>query len=309
MISFEQIEKLFSCDSVQKCGIEIEFRLKESEKFDFCCMGLLLDKRKKRNVYWYGLTPDGENAYDFATFEEMAAAPVFDGLCLCEIWDRVELLSFDACDPMERIRDFIDEGLMNDKEPAPKKNLVEARKLTEAQKKYKAFERRRIWTVIAMTVLLIVLLMGLVVGLLREEEDATLFLISSGASVVYTVIVIYICPKIIRRHEELYSAACGNNRDVVHTGLFGEIWRSFDAAPYGEIAGGKVKHMEVWNNSIELDIRRNGHAFGVVIDPEGMYMVVDEEENSVREMEMSLAEIPDAEKFFAILEEFIRENS
>ena len=110
MISFEQIEKLFSCDSVQKCGIEIEFRLKESEKFDFCCMGLLLDKRKKRNVYWYGLTPDGENAYDFATFEEMAAAPVFDGLCLCEIWDRVELLSFDACDPMERIREYQEES-------------------------------------------------------------------------------------------------------------------------------------------------------------------------------------------------------
>ena len=106
MITFEDLERLFASETVQKYGLELEFWLKGSEKFDLCCMGRLWDKREKRAVYWYGLTPDGENAYDFPSFEEMAAAPVFDGLSLREIWDGVELLTIDACDPMERIGEY-----------------------------------------------------------------------------------------------------------------------------------------------------------------------------------------------------------
>lgn len=183
------------------------------------------------------------------------------------------------------------------------------RELTEAQKRYKAFDRRRLRIVTVMIVWVIIITIVFSVGIWRAEEDGTLLLVSLGIIIASLLVFFPICRKIARRHQELYSAAYENDRDVVHTGLFGELWQSFDAYPYGEIAGGKVEYTETWSNSIELGIRRNRHEFSVVIDPEGLYMVVDEEKDTCREMEISLSEIPDEEQFFAILEEFIRENS
>ena len=181
--------------------------------------------------------------------------------------------------------------------------------LTEAQKRYEAFDRRRLQILVVILIFLVVIIAGFIVGAMRAEEDGTLLLVFFCLSVVYEVIVFFICRKMRQKQEELYPAAYGNDWDVVHTGLFGEIWESFDAAPYGAIAGGKVEYMETCNNTIELEILRNGHVFHGVIDPEGLYIVVDEEEETFREMEIPLSEIQNAEQFFAILEKFIRENS
>ncbi len=181
--------------------------------------------------------------------------------------------------------------------------------LTEAQKRYEAFDRRRLRILVVMIVFLVVIIAGFIVGAMRAEEDGTLLLVFFCLSVVYAVIVFFICRKMRQKQEELYPAAYGDDWDVVHTGLFGEIWESFDEAPYGEIAGGKIESFYTGNNTIELVICRNGHVFHGGIDPEGLYMVVDEEKDTCREMEISLSEIPDEEQFFAILEEFIRENS
>lgn len=45
------------------------------------------------NLYWFGLTKDGQNAYDFYSFEKMSEAKVFDGKNLKEIRDSVEIFN------------------------------------------------------------------------------------------------------------------------------------------------------------------------------------------------------------------------
>ena len=78
MITFDQIKRLMSFDIKKKYCIEIAFSVADSVKFDFCWMGKLPDKETGADVYWFGLTEDGENGFDYPTFEEFASAKVFD---------------------------------------------------------------------------------------------------------------------------------------------------------------------------------------------------------------------------------------
>lgn len=110
MITFEQISELFCFDTQKRLCVEIQFMLAGSEKFDYCWMGKLWSRERRRDVFWYGLTADGKNAYDYATFEEMAAAPVFDGFSLKTVWDRITIESIDGCDPVERLWDYLDKS-------------------------------------------------------------------------------------------------------------------------------------------------------------------------------------------------------
>ena len=107
MITFEQISALFSFNTQKKFCVEILFKIDESEKFDWCWMGKLWSDNESKDVYWYGLTEDGNGAYDFDTFEEMSAAPVFDGLNLKEVWPKITIQSIDGCDPLERLSDYL----------------------------------------------------------------------------------------------------------------------------------------------------------------------------------------------------------
>ena len=99
MITFDQIEKLFAFNTQGNCCLEIEFSIRGSDKFDNCWMGKLFDKKTKKDIYWFGLTADGSNAFDYPTFEEFASAKVFDGKSLAQIWEEVTVLTVDGCDP------------------------------------------------------------------------------------------------------------------------------------------------------------------------------------------------------------------
>lgn len=66
-------------------------------------MGKLQNQETKEDVYWFGLTPDGKNAYDYKTFEEMKSVKFFDGKNLEEIWEKIQVLSIDGCNPYDEI--------------------------------------------------------------------------------------------------------------------------------------------------------------------------------------------------------------
>ena len=108
-INFDQIKKLMAFDIQKKYCIEIEFAVNGSDKFGFCWMGKLPDKETGKDVYWFGLTPDGKNAFDYFTFEELSTAKVFDGKSLFEIWGDITIWGIDSCDPMERLLVYIGE--------------------------------------------------------------------------------------------------------------------------------------------------------------------------------------------------------
>ena len=101
MITFDQITKLFAFDTQGKFCLEIEFSINGSKKFDDCWMGKLFDKKTKQDVYWFGLTADDNNSFDYPTFEEFASAKVFDGKSLAQIWNEVTVLTVDGCDPTD----------------------------------------------------------------------------------------------------------------------------------------------------------------------------------------------------------------
>lgn len=107
MITFERIEKLFAFDLEGKYCIEILFRLNRNEKYNHCCMGKLPSENTKKDVYWFGLTEDGNNSYDYETFEEMSSSTVFDGLSLREVWSEIIIEGIDGLDPEERIEIYI----------------------------------------------------------------------------------------------------------------------------------------------------------------------------------------------------------
>ena len=70
-------------------------------------MGKMPDKKTKKDVFWFGLTPDGDNAYDYPTFEEFSFANIFDGKSLMEIWDNIVIEEINGCDPMEMVEMYL----------------------------------------------------------------------------------------------------------------------------------------------------------------------------------------------------------
>lgn len=107
MASFNNIKKLFSHNLQGKLCVEIEFLVEGELSYQSCWMGKMPDEEnKEKEVYWYGLVPDGSEAYDYDNFCDFSAAPVFRGKSLEEIWDKVEILSIDGCAPEERLLEY-----------------------------------------------------------------------------------------------------------------------------------------------------------------------------------------------------------
>lgn len=96
--------QLMSHDLQGKFCIEIDFLIEGDAEYQNCCMGKMPSlEEKMTDCFWYGLKPDGTQAYDYPALQEMCDAPVFRGQSLFELWDKVEFCSLDACPFEERI--------------------------------------------------------------------------------------------------------------------------------------------------------------------------------------------------------------
>ena len=104
MISYSDITKLFSYDLQGKACIEIEFLVKGHPKYQSCWMGKTYDEKE---LYWFGLSPDGSEAYEYDNFWEFSYALVFEQKSLKDMWEKIEILSIDGCDPKERITEYL----------------------------------------------------------------------------------------------------------------------------------------------------------------------------------------------------------
>lgn len=100
MISFEDITAFLQQDLEQKYCIEISFSVKGMAEYAFCWMGKMPDQADKaKDCYWYGLTPDGSQAYDYDNLDDFLSAPVFDGCSLRQVWKDVTLDSVNGSEP------------------------------------------------------------------------------------------------------------------------------------------------------------------------------------------------------------------
>lgn len=107
MITFELFKKLMAFKTKNSLCIEIFFKVKGNEKFDCCWMGKLYDKNVSADVFWFGLTPDGKNGYDYTRFEDFLSAKVFDDKSLVEIWDDITISEINGCDPMVMVEMYL----------------------------------------------------------------------------------------------------------------------------------------------------------------------------------------------------------
>lgn len=107
-ISFEDFKKIMSYDITKKqTCIEIEFCVDNYETYQTSWLGKMIDKETNQVVYWFGLTEDGSQAYDYDSFDKFSNAKVFNGKSLNEIWNKVSLISIDACDIEERLQFYL----------------------------------------------------------------------------------------------------------------------------------------------------------------------------------------------------------
>ena len=99
---FAQFKKVMSCGCKKDTCTEILFSIEGNAEFRECWMGKTWKDATGSTVYWFGLTPDGKSAYEYDTFEEMAAAKVFCGSSLQELSDAIVFLEVDGLDPADR---------------------------------------------------------------------------------------------------------------------------------------------------------------------------------------------------------------
>lgn len=103
-ITYENFKSIMAYDITQnQNSIEIEFSVDNCDAFQSAWLGKMSDREANKAIYWFGLTEDGSQAYDFVSFEEFVNAKVFNDKSLIEIWDSITLLSIDACDIQERL--------------------------------------------------------------------------------------------------------------------------------------------------------------------------------------------------------------
>jgi len=103
-IVFNDFEQIMSYDVVRDDAcIEMKFCVEGNKEYNSCWLGKTLSKERDKSEYWFGLTKDGTQAYEFNTFAEFINAKVFGESCLKEVWDLIYIHSLDGCDVKERL--------------------------------------------------------------------------------------------------------------------------------------------------------------------------------------------------------------
>lgn len=183
------------------------------------------------------------------------------------------------------------------------------RELTQAQKEYRRFDVRRGIIIKTLVVFLVAILVCFVTAFRNVDKDPAPLLFCLGILIIYTIITIFVCLHLVRKHGQLYVAAYGNDTDVIRNGLFGELWQEFEWNQYEGLTDGKVVFAVTHNNTIDLQIIRNKHEFCIEVTCEAIYMICDEETDTPIEKEVPLSELKDVEDFFLTVRDFIEKNS
>lgn len=79
---------------------ENNFYIDGIDKYNDCWIGF---NDQFEEPYWFGITPDGNNAYEYNTADEILNAKVFDGKSMYELWDKVYFYSLNGVDVLEWI--------------------------------------------------------------------------------------------------------------------------------------------------------------------------------------------------------------
>jgi len=100
--------------------IEINFCIDDDTEYEDCWLGKMPNRDNLgKEVYWYGLTSDGLQAYDYAKLEDILNSKVFHGKSLCDVIEKITWYSLDGCSIEERLSDYLDDYAIKAKRSAP----------------------------------------------------------------------------------------------------------------------------------------------------------------------------------------------
>lgn len=100
--------------------IEMNFCIDDDTEYEDCWLGKMPDRDNLgKEVYWYGLTSDGLQAYDYAKLEDSLNSKVFHGKSLCDVIEKVTWYSLDGCIIEERLPDYLDDYAIKANRSAP----------------------------------------------------------------------------------------------------------------------------------------------------------------------------------------------
>jgi hypothetical protein len=83
--------------TTQDTCVELNFCIDNDLEYVDCWLGKMPDKiAKDKEVYWYGLVPDGSQAYDYEQLDDFLEAKVFRGKNIYEVFDTITLFSLNG---------------------------------------------------------------------------------------------------------------------------------------------------------------------------------------------------------------------
>lgn len=86
----------------------MNFCIDNDNEYEECWLGKMPDRDDpSKEVYWYGLVPDGSQAYDYSRLEDFLNAQVFHGKCLCDVIGEITWYSLDGCSIEERLAHYL----------------------------------------------------------------------------------------------------------------------------------------------------------------------------------------------------------
>ncbi|HLR35251.1 MAG TPA: hypothetical protein VK071_08005 [Tissierellales bacterium] len=107
-IKLQDLIKVLNSNVVKYSScIEMNFCIDNDPEYEDCWLGKMPDTYSKE-VYWFGLIPDGSEAYDYDKLEDLLNAKVFHGKSLCEIINEITWFSLDGCGIEERLPYYLD---------------------------------------------------------------------------------------------------------------------------------------------------------------------------------------------------------
>jgi hypothetical protein len=107
-IKLQDLMKILNSDVIKyNSCIEMNFCIDNDAEYWDCWLGKMPYKESGTEVYWFGLVPNGSQAYDYAKLEDFLNVKVFRGKSLLDVFEKITWYSLDGCSIEERLPDYI----------------------------------------------------------------------------------------------------------------------------------------------------------------------------------------------------------
>ena len=178
------------------------------------------------------------------------------------------------------------------------------REFTQAERDYRRYCKLRDKLIKELGGGLLWILVGFVWGFQLKDETAVPLMVIGGIFVLYVIFAAVVGRRVKRTGDALRVAAYGEETEVDHEGLFGELWDEFEWNQYEGLIDGKLVFAETHNDTIDLQVIRKKHEYLITITNENLSMICDEETDHPIEREIPLSAFKDADEVFSEIRAF-----